>query len=178
MSKLDLPPTERDHLRGLLAAPVTLVEYGDFECPYSGQAHTVVKELEEEMEAQLCVAYRHFPLTTIHPHAEPAALAAEAAGAQGRFWEMHDLLFRNQDALDDDDLRRYADALELDLARFDEDLQRRRSLPRIQEDFLSGVRSRVNGTPTFFINGRRYDGGWEYRELYPAVRQAAVLRSS
>jgi protein-disulfide isomerase len=158
-------------------APVTLLEYGDFECPYCGQAYYVIKEIEEDMGTQLRRVFRHFPLSTIHPHAESAALASEAAAAQGKFWEMHDILFENQDALEDEDLAKYALALDLDLTLFDEAMKTRAALPRIKEDFLSGVRSGVNGTPTFFINGVRHDGSFELPVLYQALKQAAAVKA-
>jgi protein-disulfide isomerase len=158
-------------------APVTLVEYGDFECPHCGRAHYILNEVEDEMGPELRIVYRHFPLTTIHPHAEAAALAAEAAGAQEKFWEMHDLLFVNQDALEEEDLWQYARALDLDLTKFDEDMSTRKYLPRIKEDFMSGVRSGVNGTPTFFINGVRHEGSFEYPVLVAALKQAAEVKA-
>jgi protein-disulfide isomerase len=156
---------------------VTLVEYGDFECPYCGQAHYILQEIAEEMGSELLFVFRHFPLTQVHPHAEMAAMAAEAAGVQGRFWEMHDALFENQRALADEDILRYAEALELDLGRFEEEMRTRRHFPRIREDFMSGVRSGVNGTPTFFINGARHDGSYEYPVLIRALRDAAMTKA-
>lgn len=136
-----------------------LVEYGDYECPFCGEAHYVVGNLLRQGQGRIALAFRNFPLTTVHPHAQGAAEAAEAAGAQDAFWEMHDVLFENQDALDGDSLLEYADALRLDVARFADDLVSRRYADRVREDFLSGVRSGVNGTPTFFINGLRHDTG-------------------
>lgn len=176
-TKLALPVGQRDHIRGPGSAPLTLVEYGDFQCPYCGRAYFVVKELEEELGPQLRVVFRHFPLATIHPYAESAAQAAEAAGEQGRFWEMHDILFENQDALAVENLLEYAQALALDMTQFEEALSSGRHLPRVKEDFLSGVRSGVNGTPTFFVNGRRHEGSYEYPELMRALREAAMAKS-
>jgi protein-disulfide isomerase len=173
MAKLTIPVRKQDHIEGPKEARVTLVEYGDFECPYCGKAHEVLTRVLEEMGAQVRFVFRHFPITTVHPHAEAAALAAEAAGAQGKFWEMHDILFENQDSLEDDDLLSYAEALDLDTERFTESLRTREFLPRIKEDIMSGVRSGVNGTPTFYINGVRHDGGAEYEPLIAALRQAA-----
>jgi len=178
MSKLSIPVRRQDHLRGLHNASVTLVEYGDFECPYCGRAYGILRDIEAEMGSQLCVVFRHFPLASIHPHAEAAALAAEAAGAQGRFWEMHDALYENQNALDDDDLLRYADALDLERTQFEGALRAGTPLPRIKEDFMSGVRSGVNGTPTFFINGERHEGSYEYPVLIRALREAAEIRAA
>jgi protein-disulfide isomerase len=170
MSTLTPPVSEdRDHIRGLLTAPVTLVEYGDFECPHCGRAHSIVSELLERLPDDVRLVFRHFPLTQIHPHAQAAAEAAEAAGAQGRFWEMHDLLFENQDALDAPSLLGYAGALRLDLPRFEKELVGGVHTPRVRSDFTSGVRSGVNGTPTFFINGRRHDGPWDIQSLADAI---------
>jgi protein-disulfide isomerase len=128
--------------------------------------------------AQLCVVFRHFPLASIHPHAEAAALAAEAAGAQGKFWEMHDILFENQRALENDDLLEYGQALELERTDFEESMRTAKHLSRVKEDFMSGVRSGVNGTPTFFINGHRHEGSYEYPVLVRAIKEAAELKAT
>jgi protein-disulfide isomerase len=178
MSKLSIAVGRQDHVRGSPKAPMTLVEYGDFECPYCGRAYGILRDIEGEMGPQLCVVFRHFPLASIHPHAEAAALAAEAAGAQGRFWEMHDALYENQNALDDDDLLRYAEALDLEPMEFEKALRAATFLLRIKEDFMSGVRSGVNGTPTFFINGERHEGSYEYPVLIRALREAAEIRAA
>jgi protein-disulfide isomerase len=138
-------------------------------------AHPTVVEILRQLGDDLRFAFRHFPLTRVHPHAERAAEAAEAAGAQGRFWQMHDTLFTNQHALEDEDLVMYADALQLDVPRFVRELQMGVHVPRVREDFLSGVRSGVNGTPTFFINGRRHDGGFELPALLAAIVSEARL---
>jgi protein-disulfide isomerase len=168
--RLTVPIGERDHVVGPETAPVTIVEYGDYECPFCGAAHPVTKALQQALGDNLRFAYRHFPLSQIHPHAYQAAEAAEAAGAQGRFWEMHDLLFLNQRALSTQDLLGYASVLGLDLEPFAEDLAEHRHAPRIREDFLSGVRSGVNGTPTFFINGARHDGGYDLPSMLEAIQ--------
>ncbi len=160
---------ERDHIRGPRTAPVTLVEYGDFECPHCGQAHGVLNALQEEIGDQFRLVFRNFPLTQVHPHAERAAEAAEAAGAQGRFWEMHDALFENQEALEDESLFSYAQDLDLDLVMFERDVVGGVYTARVREDFMSGVRSGVNGTPTFFINGRRHNGPWDVESLGAAI---------
>jgi protein-disulfide isomerase len=170
--RLTLPVSERDHVRGPPTAAVTLVEYGDYECPYCGAAHPIVRELERLLGHDMRFAYRHFPLSRIHPHAYQAAEAAEAAGAQGRFWELHDLLFTHQDRLNTPDLLAYAEELELDLKRFVADLEGHVHAPRLREDFLSGVRSGVNGTPTFFVNGVRHNGGYDLESLLEAIRAA------
>jgi protein-disulfide isomerase len=169
------PPVsdQRDHVQGPRAAPVTLVEYGDFECPYCGQAYPVVKELLSRQGTAVRLVFRNFPLAEIHPHARRAAEAAEAAGAQGKFWEMHDLLYERQDALEDEDLVAYAAEIGLDLDRFQVELAQNAHAARVREDFMSGVRSGVNGTPTFFINGRRHDGNWDLASLTEAVMLAS-----
>jgi len=167
-----VPVGPRDHKQGSEDAPVTLVEYGDYECPYCGAAHPVVKEIKRRLGDQLCFVFRHFPLTQIHPHAENATEAAEAAGAEGKFWQMHDTLFENQQALDDVHLVRYAAALKLDVDRFERELAEHLYAKRVREDFLSGVRSGVNGTPTFFINGVRHDDSYELETLLAAIEAA------
>lgn len=161
---------ERDQVRGAPTATVTLVEYGDFECPHCRAAHIVLDNLFARLGGdRFRLVFRHFPLTQIHPRSESAAEAAQAAAAQGRFWEMHDLLFDNQDALEDDDLVGYASALGLDVELFGVELVQGTHQPRVREDFLGGVRSGVNGTPTFFINGRRHDGPWDEDSLAAAI---------
>ena len=168
--RLTVPVTERDHVLGPATAPVTLVEYGDCECPFCGAAHASVAQVRQVMGNDLRFVFRHFPLSQIHPHAYQAAEAAEAAGAQGRFWEMHHLLFANQDRLGLRDLIGYAGALDLDLERFVTGLRGHAYAGRLREDFLSGVRSGVNGTPTFFVNGIRHDGGYDAQALLEALR--------
>jgi protein-disulfide isomerase len=172
LARLQPPVSERDHVQGPANAPATLVEYGDFECPFCGQAHPIVKAVQARLGRRMRFVFRHFPLTEIHPRALPAAEAAEAAGAQGRFWEMHDLLFENQPALDDPDLLRHARMLDLDLPRFISEVAEHVHEPRVREDFMSGVRSGVNGTPTFFINGIRHDGPWDVDTLSDALMAA------
>lgn len=172
-SRLSEPVGSRDHATGPATAPVTLVEYGDYECPYCGEAHPVVKAILQQVGEQLRFIFRHFPLATMHPHAERAAEAAEAAGAQGKFWRMHDMLFEHQDALDDQDLVAYAAAIGLDTARFADELDRHVYAPRVREDFLSGAYAGVNGTPTFFINGQRYDGPCDLEMMLDEIEAAA-----
>src|SRR5437867_11304999 len=154
--KLTLPIADRDHIQGPADAPIALIEYGDYECPYCGEAYPIVQAVQRRLGDRLCFAFRNFPLVNSHPHAEHAAEAAEAAGAQGKFWEMHDILFENQNALEDEDLPRYAAALGLDVPRFMTDVLAGKYAWRVRADFKSGVRGGVNGTPTFFINGERY----------------------
>ena len=173
-STLSVPVGARDHVQGPETAPVTLVEYGDFECPYCGAAYLIAKQVQEAMGDQLRFVFRHFPLTQIHPHAEYAAEASEAAGAQGKFWEMHDILYENQAALDPLHLEGYAEELGLDTVKFVRELEDGVYRERVREDFASGVRSGVNGTPGFFINGVRYDGSWDGPLLLEALERAAV----
>jgi protein-disulfide isomerase len=169
--KLILPVTsDRDHIQGSSTAHVTLVEYGDYECPYCGQAYPVIKEVQKRLGDKLQFVFRNFPLTEMHPHAQHAAEAAEAAAAQNRFWEMHDYLYEHQQALDDRYLEKYADYLGLDLAKFNTDMSSHVHADRIREDFLSGVRSGVNGTPTFYINEVRYDGSFDLETLLKTLR--------
>src|SRR5580658_2178563 len=157
-SKLALPIAGRDHIQGPIEAPIALLEYGDYECPYCGAAYPVIKAAQKRLGDRLCFVFRNFPLVNSHPHAQNAAEAAEAAGAQGRFWEMHDMLYENQQALEDEDLAQYATALGLDVQRLMADVEADAHLARVREDFKSGARAGVNGTPTFFVNGVRYDG--------------------
>ncbi|MDB5334251.1 MAG: Periplasmic thiol:disulfide interchange protein DsbA [Phycisphaerales bacterium] len=171
--RLTLPVGTRDHARGPADAPVTLVEYGDYECPHCGMAHGVVQAVREKLGDRLRFIYRNFPLNTSHPHAMHAAEAAEAAGAQGKFWEMHDKLFENQQALEDADLMRYAQEVGLDTGRFTQDMQSHAFADHVQEDFRSGMRSGVNGTPTFFVNGQRYNGGAQLEPLLDALERMA-----
>jgi protein-disulfide isomerase len=175
-SNLVLPVSEdRDHIQGPAGAPVTLVEYGDYECPYCGEAHPIVKQIQDRMGEQLRFVFRNFPIGTAHPHAEYAAEAAEAAAAQDRFWDMHDHLYENQQRLRVEDLRSYARALELDLDLFDKELEEHVHADRVHEDFLSGVRSGVNGTPTFFINGMRHDDSYDFETLLMTLKGAVEI---
>jgi Na+/H+ antiporter NhaA len=169
---LDVDP-ERDHVRGPIEAPVTVVEYGDFECPYCGMAEPVVRELLRDF-LDVRYVWRHLPLTDVHPHAQLAAEAAEAAAQQGAFWEMHDLLLDNQDALTTDDLIAYAERLGLDAGRFAEDLAEHSGATHIADDVDSADLSAVSGTPTFFINGRRHYGVYDIATLSAAVRAAGA----
>jgi protein-disulfide isomerase len=164
---------DRDHIQGPEDAPVTLVQYGDYECPYCGAAYPIVKEVQARMGERLRFVFRNFPITTSHPHAERAAEAAEAADSQGRFWQMHDLLYEHQRDLRDSALRSYAEQLGLDLELFDKELAEHVHAERVHEDFLSGVRSGVNGTPTFYINGVRHDDSYETEVLLEALERAA-----
>jgi protein-disulfide isomerase len=172
--QLKLPDPKRDHIAGNAEAPITLLEYGDFECPACGQAYPVIKAVQEQLGDRLCFVFRHFPLSNVHPHAESAAETAEAAGAQGRFWEMHDVLFENQDALDDESLLEYAAALDLDAERVIREVLDKTYQSRIREDFKTGVRAGVNGTPTLFINGERYDGPRDFETLLTILSESTI----
>jgi len=169
---IDVDP-ERDHIRGPLEAPVTLVEYGDFECPYCGRAERVVRELLRDF-ADVRYVWRHLPLSDVHAHAQLAAEASEAAAQQGAFWEMYDLLLAHQDALDLDDLIGYATELELDGERFANDLRARVGAERVADDVDSADLSGVSGTPTFFVNGQRHYGEYDVETLSAAVRAAGA----
>jgi protein-disulfide isomerase len=173
MSQLRVPVGSGDHIQGNAQAPVTLVEYGDFECPFCGSADPVLKELQRRMGDELRFVFRNFPLAQVHPHALAAAEAAEAAGAQGQFWQMHDLLYEHQTALELSHLRAYAKRLKLDEARFAQDLEAHTFRARVEDDFRGGVRSGVNGTPTLFVNGARYDGPLQLEALLTALQTAA-----
>ena len=161
---------EDDHVQGPADAPVTLVEYGDFECSHCGEAYGIVKDIQERLGDRLRFVYRHFPLTQVHPHAEMAAEASEAAAAQGKFWEMHDTLFENQQDLSEPALLGYAAELGLDEAQFANDLEIGTYREKVEADFMSGAESGVNGTPTFFINGVRYDGNWRSEDFFEGLR--------
>jgi len=169
MANLKVPVGPADHTLGDERPPVILVEYGDYECPHCGRAHPVVKALRKHFGRQLRFVYRHFPLTQIHPMAEPAAEAAEFVGANGRFWEMHNAIFENQPRLSLPLLAELAQALGLPSEDLLSALESREFLSAIKADFLGGVRSGVNGTPTFFINGYRYEGLNEFEDLAEAI---------
>src|SRR6185437_15104224 len=162
---------ERDHIRGPVDAPVTVLEYGDFECPYCGQAEPVLRELLRE-HGEVAYVWRHLPLNDVHPNAQQAAEAAEAAAEQGAFWQMHDLLLERQDALGFGDLLGYAGQLGLDVDRFEQDLRTRSGSGRIARDVDSADLSGVSGTPTFFINGLRHYGAYDIATLSAAVKAA------
>ncbi len=171
------PVSADDHSEGPAGAPLTLVEYGDYQCPYCGAAYPVVKRLQKTLGKKLRFVFRNFPLTQSHPYALIAAEAAEAAALQGKFWEMHDLLFEQQAFLDPDIIPSWAERIGLDLEKFGNDIKRDIVAKRITEDRRSGIRSGVNGTPTFFINGPRYDGSPDYGSLLAALESELDLRS-
>ena len=171
------PVSSRDHAQGLADAPVTLVEYGDYQCPFCGAAYPVVKALQETLGHKLRFVYRNFPLTEMHPYALVAAEAAEAADLQGKFWEMHDLIYEQQALLEPDILPVWAETIGLDLSRFGNDIEKGDAAARVKEDRRSGIRSGVNGTPTFYINGARHDGPLDYESLLEALQAELAPRS-
>jgi NhaA family Na+:H+ antiporter len=175
-SKLTMPVSDRDHVLGPDDAPVTLLEYGDYECPYCRQVVPVVQELRERFGNRLRYVYRHLPLAKAHPDAQLAAEAAEAAAAQGKFWEMHELLYEHQGKLDREHLDDYASEIGLDVERFERELDARTYADRVREDFLGGVRSGANGTPTFYLNGVRYDGPWDFESLAEEIEKPLGVR--
>jgi len=166
------PVGARDHVQGSADARVTLVEYGDFECPFCGAAYPELKRVLRELGPKVRFVFRHFPLAEEHPHAPQAAEAAEAAAAQGKFWPMHDLLYQHQAALEDEDLVGYARELGIDADRVMRELVEHTYAARVREDFLSGVRSGVSGTPRFFINGRPHEEPGDAKTLAAALRRA------
>lgn len=173
MSQLRVPVGPDDHVQGNPKASVTVVEYGDFECPYCGTAYPVLKELQRRVGDGMRFVFRNFPLSESHPHALVAAEASEAASTQGQFWPMHDMLYEHQSALGLAQLRAYAKTLQLDVARFSKDLDTHAFRTTVEEQFRGGIRSGVNGTPTLFINGVRYDGAFELEAIVAAVQLAA-----
>ena len=172
------PVNENDHVLGLADAPVTLVEYGDFQCPHCRAAHFYLKNVLATMGNDMRFVFRHMPLTQIHPMAQLAAEAAEAAGAQGKFWPMHDAIYENQDLLSPALLARLGQRLGLAMQRFTDDVDSHRFLPKVKEDFMSAVRSGAAGTPCFFINGEQYGGSFDDESLIDALRFAAQARAT
>ena len=167
------PITERDHFSGSFEAPVTLLEYGNFECPHCGKAYPAIKELRKILGDQLRFVFRHFPTSRTHPHSVRAAEAAEAAGAQERFWDMHDQLFTHQTALEDHNLFNYARRLRLDMDRFAKDMSEHTFLKEIEADYQRSLfDEHVTGTPTFYISDLRYTGATGVEDLLSAIKQA------
>ena len=173
--KLMLPVSERDHIQGLMSAPVTLIEYGDYECPYCAQAYLITKEIQERMGSKLRFVFRNFPLTKIRPHAYKAALAAETAAAQNKFWEMYDYLFKHGQVLTDDTLKETAAKLGLEVDRFNREFHDGTYSSHVDEDIRSGNDSGVSRTPTFFINEDRYDGLWDLDSILSALDEESVF---
>lgn len=155
MSKLKIPVSENDHIQGDKNAPIELVEYGDYECPYCGEAYPLIKEIQKKLGKELKFVFRNFPLTNMHKDAKIAAIASEAAGAQGKFWEMHDIMFENQRHLKESDLIKYAEKIGLDVEKFKKDLKDPQLIEKVDSDFEGGIRSGVNKTPSFYVNGEK-----------------------
>ncbi len=174
--QLTVPVSKRDHLIGPDTAPVTLLEYGDYECPYCGRAFPIVQEVRKRLGDKLRFAFRNFPLTQVHPHAEHAAEVAEAADAQGKFWAMHDWIYTHQETLEDDELLAGAREVGLDADRVARELADGTHRSRVHDDFSSGIRSGVNGTPTFYINGVRHDADYNFATLMAAIEKARGKR--
>ena len=169
---LKVPVNDQDHVQGIADAKCTLVEYGDYECPHCGHAYPIVKRVQKHFGKKLRFVFRNFPLAEMHPNAESAAETAEFAGAHKKFWEMHDALFENQDQLGGPLYLRLAQELGLPPQALREAVEKREFLSRVKSDFTGGVRSGVNGTPTFFINGKRHDASFEYADLVEAIDAA------
>ena len=172
---LRVPVGEHDHIQGDAGAICTLVEYGDYECPHCGRAYSILKRVQKHFGKRLRFAYRNFPLGEMHPHAESAAESAEFAGTKNKFWEMHDLLFENQQNLGPVLYFKLATQLGLQPEGLREALEKRAFAAKVKADFSGGVRSGVNGTPTFFINGERHDGPFEYEDLVGAIEGTLSL---
>jgi protein-disulfide isomerase len=170
-AQLIVPVGPSDHAQGNAAAPVTLVEYGDYQCPYCGEAYPIVKAIQRVMGKRLRFVFRNMPLAEVHPQAELAAEAAEAAAAQGKFWEMHDALYEHQDELGPQLVAQLSTRLGLDGARLRRDLEQGAFRERVRRDFMGGVRSGVAGTPTFYINGERYEGKLDAASMVDAMRE-------
>jgi protein-disulfide isomerase len=171
MATLKVPVTNDDHAQGPESADVTLVEYGDYECPYCGKAHPIVKQIQKQFGKRLRFVFRNFPLSQMHPHAEAAAEVAEFVGAQGKFWEMHDLLYEHQERLGEALYLELGEELKLSTTAMRDALAQKTFEARVRADFSGGARSGVNGTPTFFINGHRHDGSFDYETLVSAIQQ-------
>jgi len=176
MPGLKPPFGEADHYIGNPKSPVQLLEFGDFQCPHCGAAHPMLKEIIKRCGSQLVFIFRHFPLSESHPYAQLAAIASEATGRQGRFWEMHDLIFENQAGLNEEMLIGLAKVLHLDMLIFQEDLQAPESFDKVESDFESGIISGVNGTPSFYINGNKYNDPYSFLSLSHALDQALAIR--
>jgi protein-disulfide isomerase len=177
MNNLSIAVSAEDHVQGDLAAEINLVEYGDYQCPYCGQAYPIVKKLQKHFGSRLSFVFRNFPLSQMHPWAETAAEVAEFAGAHGKFWEMHDLLYEYQESLGDALIVQLAEALDLSFLQLQTALAEQTYRARVRADFAGGVRSGVNGTPTFFINGRRHDGPFDFNSLSNAIEHLSKLHT-
>ncbi|WGH75130.1 DsbA family protein [Tenacibaculum tangerinum] len=169
--ELELPVNDQDQIAGPENAKITIVEYGDYECPHCKMAMPIVKRIKEDYGDDLRLVFRNFPLTQIHKFANDAARAAELAGEYDKFWEMHELIFRNQDQLDIDHLIDYAKQLGIDSDEFSARLEQNEKVEKVKSDFMSGVESGVNGTPSFFVNGKKYEGSWEYEDFSKILKE-------
>jgi protein-disulfide isomerase len=178
MATLKVPIATEDHVLGAESAEVTLVEYGDYECPHCGRAYPIVKQVQKHFGKRLRFVFRNFPLSEMHPHAEAAAEVAEFASAQGKFWEMHDRLFENQERLGEELFLDLGEELKLSTKGLRQALEQGTFEGRIRADFTGGVRSGVNGTPTFFINGHRHDGSFDFETLVSAIQKSMVAAKS
>jgi protein-disulfide isomerase len=178
MATLKVLVTPEDHAQGAENAEVTLVEYGDYECPHCARAYPIAKQLQKHFGKKLRFVFRNFPLSEMHPQAEAAAETAEFAGSKGKFWEMHDLIFENQPRLGPELFVELSEQLDLSSAALQEALQQATFQKRVRADFSGGVRSGVNGTPTFFINGHRHDDSFDYETLVAAISSAAKAAKS
>jgi len=165
-----------DHVTGNNDAPITLIEYGDFQCPHCGRAFPTIKNILDNFRGNLLFVYRHFPLTKVHPEARMAAVAAEAANKQGKFWEMYNVLFENQRQLKNDAIMRYAAMIGLDLAQFEADIQDENLYRKVEDDFLGGLKSGVSATPTFFVNGEKYEDSWDGKKLEEYLHSLILIR--
>jgi len=165
MTQLILAVNSNDHVYGNSSATLELVEYGDYECPYCGRAYPIIKSIQQELGPDLRFVFRNFPLSKVHQHAFSAAVATEAASRQDKFWEMHDIIFENQETLDAQSIFMFAMTIGLDPERFKNDMQEKVLIDKVEKDFESGMRSGVNKTPTFFVNGKKYDGMYSGDQL-------------
>ena len=178
MANLRTPITKSDHVRGPESAPITLVEYGDYECPHCALAHPIVDRVQVYFSGRMRFVFRHFPMTEVHPHAEIAAESAEFAGAAGLFWDMHDALFANQSRLSLPTIFLIAEQLGLTETALRNALETGQYRNKVRSDFMGGIRSGVNGTPTFFINGVRHDGSYDYASLVAGIQMRLTANTS
>jgi protein-disulfide isomerase len=176
MSKLKPPVSSTDHVKGDLKAAVVLVEYGDFQCPHCGAAHPIVKQIEKLYKDNLAFVFRHFPLAEMHPFAQAAAMASEAAANQGKFWQMHDLIYDNQASLGLEMLLQLAEFLKLDMKTFQHDFKDPHLFKKVEADFESGIVSGVNGTPSFYINGSKYEGSYDFDSMSHAIGKLLMVK--
>jgi len=171
MTQLTIPVNSNDNSYGNAESNIVLVEYGDYECPYCGKAYPQVKQIKEQLGKYIRIVFRNFPLTKIHPNAFAAAVATEAAAIQGKFWDMHNIIFENQKTLSDDFLVELAGRIDLDVKRFKEDIKKVALIDKVEKDFESGLRSGVNRTPSFFINGEKFEGEWKDDQLIQYLKR-------